>query len=121
MGNMIELVMQRILNAKDYPDQDSIYIVFSLSNRDKLFGRARRIVINANVNFQISYKDRYIISNRKRVYFINDLGSDFLWSQNQIETFFYDDAAVVRSRPFFYKVRPKLHYRYVQNSTYQVE
>ncbi len=121
MGNMIENVIKRIIASKCYPNQKMIYMVFSRKNRDELFRRARKICFEGSTEYRISYENNYIHIGDKEVYFIDNLNNIYLNKFTDIETFFYDETAFVRSRPFFYLVRPRLHYRYVKDATYKVE
>lgn len=124
MKNKIEDVIQRLVSMKDYPDQTSIFFVFSKENREDLFTRARKSIYQSNnmVSFQMSYKDKTLKFNKKKIYFINDISDYNLFTTEQVEHFFYDNEDFIRSRTFFYAVRPKLHYgNSVTLSTYKVE
>lgn len=124
MKNRIEDVIERLILSKDYPDQESVFFVFSLNNRDDLFQRARKAVYTSanSVSFQMAYKDRYLKFKKKKIYFINTISDYNLYTTKQVESFFYDDSNFLSSRTFFYCVRPKLHYgNSILHSTFKVE
>ncbi len=113
----IESVMTKLILEAPYPDRDSYYIVYSRYNCNDLFWRARDTIIKANVNFDISIKERRIWSNKLKVFFIDDI--EYSIHSVELEGFMYDEDEFINSRTFMSYVRPQLVYRY--GATLKVE
>lgn len=106
----IESAVTKLLISKPYPDRDKVFVVYSRYNTPDLFKRARQTVIDAGVNFKISYSDKYVMSNRLKIFFINDIELEI--HGVHLDGFWYDEDEFVNSRPFRYRVTPRLVWRY---------